>query len=92
MANLSLCGRPAGHMGSEADVDYIAEVREDCRLAGRPELAVSYIERMVPIADVLDDMIETAIGFRSPRSRARQIAPFRGLFDDEAGESAELDQ
>ena len=78
-----LCGRRAGHMAIEADVAYVAEIHEVCHQAGRPDLAVAFIERATPIADVVEKMIEAAIGFRTRRSMACRIAPFPGLLNAE---------
>ena len=65
--------------GDDADLAYIAEVRDICRLA--PERAVRHIERNTPLPDVLADMVEVVFGRLLPLQAARRMAPWPDLFN-----------
>ena len=63
-----------------AHLAYAAEVREICRLAGRPELAVGYIERGTSETRVLAEMVELVFGRKMPKDAALEMAPWPDLF------------
>ena len=69
----------AAEWGDPADLAYLAEVRELCRLA--PYKIVGFVERRTPLDDVLAEMIDHVFGRTLPAHAARRQAPWRDLFD-----------
>lgn len=69
----------ATEWGDPADLAYLAEVRELCRLA--PHKAAGFVERRMPLDDVLAEMIDHVFGRTLPAHAARRSAPWRDLFD-----------
>ena len=70
----------ATEWGDPADLAYLAEVRDICRLA--PDKVAAFVERRTPLSDVLAEMIEHVFGGRTlPAHAARRMAPWRDLFD-----------
>ena len=69
----------ATEWGDPADLAYLSEVRELCRLA--PHKVVGFVERRTPLDDVLAEMIDHVFGRTLPAHAARRQAPWRDLFD-----------
>ncbi len=69
----------ATEWGDPADLAYLAEVRDICRLA--PDKVAAFVERRTPLSDVLAEMIEHVFGRTLPAHAARRMAPWRDLFD-----------
>ena len=76
-----MTGLPAALWRTDrADVAYVIEVRELCRLGQRPDLAIGLIESKMPVEAVRDLMIELVFGYRSPFRKGIATAPFPNLY------------